>query len=202
MVSKSKSVPLAAIHYQRGFDIDELLSRSCAQLRSIGVHFGGVLQRSTGEPGQCASTVHVVDLRSGRTFNIWEDRGASAVGCRLDERGLVDAEPTRMATLAEGVDLLVINRFGRAESLGRGLVGCFSAAIEAGVAVLTAVRPPYDQAWYAFHGGCAHDLAPEMQDIIDWALASTSEIARSFVSGSDGFNSGCDVRWLSADGLL
>jgi len=79
-----------------------------------------------------------------------------------------------MAALADGVDLLIINRFGRAESLGRGLLGCFSAAIEAGVAVLTAVRPPYDQAWYAFHGGCAHDLAPEMQEIIDWALASTA----------------------------
>ena len=190
MVSDFKSAQLAAIHYQRGFDIDELLSRSCAQLRSIGVHIGGVLQQSSGDQGQCASSVHVTDLRSGRTFNIWEDRGACAVGCRLDERGLVDAEPTLMAALADGVDLLIINRFGRAESLGRGLLGCFSAAIEAGVAVLTAVRPPYDQAWYAFHGGCAHDLAPEMQEIIDWVLASTSEIARSFVSGSDGCNSG------------
>jgi Protein of unknown function (DUF2478) len=174
MVSDLGSAPLAAIQYQRGFDIDELLSRSCAQLRSVGVRTGGVLQQSSGEQGRCASSVHVVDLRSGRTFNIWEDRGACAHGCRLDERGLVDAEPALMAALADGVDLLIINRFGRAESLGRGLLGCFSAAIEAGVAVLTAVRPPYDQAWYAFHGGCAHDLAPEMQEIIDWALASTA----------------------------
>lgn len=58
------------------------------------------------------------------------------------------------------------------------------------MAVLTAVRPPYDQTWYAFHGGCAHDLVPEMQEIIDWVLAPDREIAGSFVSGSDGFNSG------------
>jgi hypothetical protein len=174
MASDLGGAPLAAIQYQRGFDIDELLSRSCGQLRSVGVRIGGVLQQSSGEQGQCASLVHVVDLRSGRIFNIWEDRGACAVGCRLDERGLVDAEPALMAALADGIDLLIINRFGRAESLGRGLLGCFSAAIEAGVAVLTAVRPPYDQAWYAFHGGCAHDLAPEMQEIIHWALASSA----------------------------
>jgi uncharacterized protein DUF2478 len=174
MVLELGSAPLAAIHYQRGFDIDELLSRSCAHLRSVGVHIGGVLQQSTGEQGQCAASVHVVDLRTGRAFNIWEDRGGCAVGCRLDERGLVDAEPTLMAALAEGINLLVVNRFGRAESLGRGLLGCISAAIETGVAVLTAVRPPYDQAWYAFHGGCAQDLAPDMQEIIDWALASTA----------------------------
>ena len=174
MASDLGSAPLAAIHYQRGFDIDELLFRSCAQLRSVGVRIGGVLQQSSGEQGQCASSVHVVDLRSGKTFNIWEDRGACAVGCRLDERGLVDAEPALMAALADGVDLLIINRFGRAESLGRGLLGCFAAAIEAGVAVLTAVRPPYDQAWYAYHGGSAPDLVPEIQEIIDWALASTT----------------------------
>jgi Protein of unknown function (DUF2478) len=70
-----KSAPLAAIQYQRGFDINELLSRSCAQLRSAGVRIGGVLQQSSGEQGHCASSVHIVDLRSGQTFNIWEDRG-------------------------------------------------------------------------------------------------------------------------------
>jgi molybdate transport system ATP-binding protein len=201
MVSDLGSAPLAAIHYQRGFDIDELLSRSCAQLRSVGVRIGGVLQQSSGEQGQCASLVHVVDLRSGRTFNIWEDRGACAVGCRLDERGLVDAESALMGALADGVDLLVINRFGRAESLGRGLLGCFSAAIEAGVAVLTAVRPPYDQAWYAFHGGCAHDLAPEMQEIIDWALTSTAR-SPPHLSQGQAASIRDATRELSADGLL
>ena len=49
-----------------------------------------------------------------------------ARGCRLDERGLLDAEPAIMAAIADRVDLLVINRFGRAESLGRGLLGCFA----------------------------------------------------------------------------
>jgi hypothetical protein len=57
------------------------------------------------------------------------------------------------AAIAEGIDLLVINRFGRAESLGRGLLGCFTAAMEAGVRVLTAVRVPYVEAWAAYHGG-------------------------------------------------
>jgi Protein of unknown function (DUF2478) len=106
-----------------------------------------------------------------------------------------------MAALADGVELLIINRFGRAESLGRGLVGCFAAAIEAGVAVLTAVRPPYDRAWYAYHGGSAPDLAPEMQEIIDWALTST---ARSPALLSQGKTASIQdaTRKLSADCIL
>lgn len=70
MLSEVKSTPLAAIRYQRGFDIDELLFKSCAQLRSVGLHIGGVLQQASGERGQCASSIHVVDLRSGQLFDI------------------------------------------------------------------------------------------------------------------------------------
>jgi hypothetical protein len=163
--------PLAAITYRRGFDIDELLLRCCTRLRSGGLRIGGLVQQSSGERGQCARSIHVIDLRSGRAFDIWEERGACASACRLDERGLVDAGPTLMGAIADRVDLLVVNRFGRAESLGRGLLGCFSAAIEAGVPVLTAVRHTYDRDWRMFHGGFARELGPSMQDIVEWAMA-------------------------------
>ncbi len=171
----SESVPLAAIAYQRGFDVDGLLLTACAELRSLGLRVGGIIQRSSGDPGRCASQVHVVDLRSGESFNIWEDRGTCAHGCRLDERGLIDAEPSIMRSLADGVDLIVINRFGRAESLGRGLIACFMAAIDSGVPVLTAVRPPYDEAWRAFHGGCARTLLPELPRVVDWATTVSTD---------------------------
>jgi|RhiMethySRZTD1v2_1073278.scaffolds.fasta_scaffold769169_2 Protein of unknown function (DUF2478)/DSBA-like thioredoxin domain len=82
--------------------------------------------------------------------------------------------------------------------LGRGLVRRFSAAIEAGVAVLTGVRPPYDQAWCAFHGGCAHDLAPKMQEIIDWALASSARLPAHLSQGQTAsIQDGAERRWCS-----
>lgn len=160
---------LAAIHYERGVDVDQLLLQACASLRSRGLRLGGMIQRSSGDRDQCATSVHVVDLRSGEAFDIWESRGAYARGCRLDERGLMDAEAAILAAIAEGIDLLVLNRFGRAESLGRGLLGCFAAAMAADVRILTAVRTPYLEAWAAFHGGLARNLPAETQAIVDWA---------------------------------
>jgi hypothetical protein len=162
--------PLAAVVYERGFDIDDVLLTACAELRPLGGRLGGVIQRSSGDRGLCASAVQVIDLRSGKTFDIWEARGACARGCRLDERGLLAAEPIIASAIAERVDLLVINRFGRAESLGRGLVGCFAAALETGVPVLTAVRAPYEAAWREFHGGLARDLPPDRSRVVNWAL--------------------------------
>jgi hypothetical protein len=116
----------------------------------------------------------VVDLRSGNVFDIWDRRGKGARGCRLDENALLDADPVLRAAIADRVDLVVVNRFGRAESLGRGLINIFAAAIEAGIPVLTAVRPPYDAAWRAFHGGLGCELPPEPGAIVSWAGQSMS----------------------------
>jgi hypothetical protein len=179
--------PLAAIRYDRGFDVDDLMLRSCARLRSRGLRIGGLIQRSAGEHGACAASVHVVDLRSGEAFDIWEKRGVCARGCRLDERGLIDAEPSIMAALAAGVDLLVVNRFGRAESLGRGFVGCFMAAIEARVSVLTAIRAPYVDAWRDFHGGLGRDLQPDISAVSAWFMGGQQgePVAAAFAAGGD-----------------
>jgi Protein of unknown function (DUF2478) len=146
---------LAAVAYERGFDIDGLLSRICLDVRSRGLSVGGLLQSSFGGTGGCAESVVVTDLRSNSVIDIWDRRGKGARGCRLDENGLMEAEPILLAAIAERVDLLIINRFGRAESLGRGMLSIFSRAIDAGVPVLTAVRHPYDAAWHSFHGGMA-----------------------------------------------
>ena len=78
-----------------------------------------------------------------------------------------------MAAVADRVDLIVINRFGRAESLGRGLGACFMAAMEAGVPVLTAVRAPYDDAWRDFHGGLGEDLPADVSAVVNWSRGAT-----------------------------
>jgi Protein of unknown function (DUF2478) len=163
------SLPLAAIRYAHGFDVDRLLVTVCRRLSRDGVRLGGLLQISTGAKGGCASSVHVVDLRTQAAFDIWEERGACAKGCRLDERGLAAATPVIDKAIVDGVDLIVINRFGRAESLGSGLLACFSSGLSAGVPVLTAVRAPYDVAWTTFHGGLGLELPDNDQAIVSWA---------------------------------
>jgi hypothetical protein len=168
---------LAAISYVRAFDIDRLLVDACKQLSRDGVRLGGLLQISTGAKGGCSTTVRVVDLRTNTAFDIWEERGACAKGCRLDERGLADAAVVIEQALADRVDLIVVNRFGRAESLGRGLLASFASALSVDVPVLTAVRAPYDGAWSAFHGGLGMDLPADPAAVVAWARLVTAGAA-------------------------
>ncbi|KAB2851026.1 MAG: DUF2478 domain-containing protein, partial [Hyphomicrobiaceae bacterium] len=89
----AKQARLAAIVYRRGFEVDALLLDIHRRLRAAGRRLGGIIQASYGDRDDCASSVRVVDLASGQDYDIWQDRGACARGCRLDERGLLEAEP-------------------------------------------------------------------------------------------------------------
>lgn len=160
---------IAAIHYPRGFDIDRLLLTICNRL-TPHYRLGGLIQEIEGsQGGTCATSVRVFDLRTREEFNIWEDRGTCSSGCRMNERVLTEAGSVLDAAINDRVDLLIINRYGRAESEGRGLLSSFSRAAIIGIPVLTAVRPPYDQEWSRYHGGSAVDLPCEDLIICKWA---------------------------------
>ena len=44
----------------------------------------------------------------------------------------------------------------------------FARAIDAGIPVLTAVRPPYREAWTEFHGGLAVELPADVDAVLAW----------------------------------
>jgi hypothetical protein len=167
-MADTDTVHLAAIVYERGFDLDTFLADVCGRLSAKGLRLGGLVQVASGIRGSRAASIMAVDLRSGRRFNIWEGPGARVSDCRLDEHRLVDAVPMIMSAIEERVDLVVVNRFGRAETHGGGLLTCVSAAVSVGIPVLTAVREPYVAAWRQYHCDLATSLDPDLDVVTTW----------------------------------
>ncbi|MDQ2081339.1 DUF2478 domain-containing protein [Xanthobacteraceae bacterium Astr-EGSB] len=165
---------IAAVMYERGFRIDDLMAAVVRRLRQDGLHLCGLVQENPDGASGCASMI-LVDVASRTRFGISQALGSCAHGCRLDPHGLVDAGARLEQALDANADLLVLNKFGKAETEeGRGLRGALVRAVELEVPVLTAVRPPYDIAWADFHGGCAAALPPEIDAIVDWCVAATA----------------------------
>lgn len=160
---------VVAVRYAKGFDIDALLVDVCREMARRGLRLGGLLQISQGGVGGCATSVNLYDLQTNTVFDIWEDRGRGARACRLDEDGLDAAARVLERAIADRVEVLIINRFGRAESLGRGLRPYFVRAMEAGIPVLTSVRPPYDEAWARFHDGHGVELTCDRESVLSWS---------------------------------
>lgn len=171
------SVRLAAVVYRTGFQIDDFLSRVADRLRADRVGVGGVLQENVRGAEVC-STMTVVDLASRSRFQISQSLGSQAQGCRLDARGLADMAALLERTLTRDIEVLILNKFGRAEAEGGGLRSAFERAIEFGIPVVTAVRPPYTEAWSHFHGRLAVDLAPNLDVVLAWCRDAVDALRR------------------------
>lgn len=179
-------VSLAAIIYDKGARIDDFLATVAARLEAEGIRVRGLVQENFGDDPNC-SVMILVDLGSSDRFGISQDLGAHAHGCRLDPHGLADAEGQLAQAFAGAADLLILNKFGRAEAEeGAGLRSTVVRALEAGLPVLTAVRPPYTEAWAEFHGGLAVELAPDLDAVLAWcrdaAAARRAELGRATAS--------------------
>jgi len=165
---------IAAIHYPAGFDIEAVIAGAVSRLRQAGIAIAGVLQYRETDPATCCARVIAVDIRTGAEVSITQERGKAASGCRLDPSGLADMAQRVTEAIEAGADLAVINKFGKAEIDGAGLMSCFAEAISAGLPVLTTVREPHIEAWEEFHGGLASRLPPSEDDIVAWCLAAVS----------------------------
>lgn len=82
----------------------------------------------------------LIDLASDTIVRISEDRGNLARGCRVDAGALIEAAEMVERTIREGTpDLVILNKFGKAEEEGGGMRGAIAAALSADIPVLMSV---------------------------------------------------------------
>ncbi|WP_321345073.1 DUF2478 domain-containing protein [Breoghania sp.] len=158
---------LAAIVFAPGEDVDTILSEVAAE--NSGLRLAGVVQTGGDRDGCDVREMALKSLRDGWVIRILEDRGSQSQGCRLNPHAITEVAGRLERELEAGADLLLVNRFGRAESEGYGLRPVFERAVLDGVPVLTAVRSDYLGAWEEFHGGLGIALPREKQAVRDWA---------------------------------
>lgn len=160
--------PLAAIRFDDG-DIDQFLAGIAQTLAARGLRVRGALQTRGAVSGEChCADMDLTTLHSGRMFRISQPLGNGSRGCRLHPGALADCATFIETELHDGADLLILNRFGRGESEGRGFRDLIGAAIALDVPVLTAVRPTYADAWAEFGCDMACDLPMQPDAVLGW----------------------------------
>ncbi len=160
--------PLAALRFDHG-DIDGFLAGVAATLAERGLTVRGALQTRRSATGEChCADMDLTTLNSGKVFRISQPLGNGSHGCRLHPGALADCAAFIEAELHQGADLLILNRFGRGESEGRGFRDLIGTAMALNVPVLTAVRPTYAESWAEFGGDMACDLPMRTDAVLTW----------------------------------
>lgn len=168
---------IGAIVYDTKDFPDQLMDAIVAALRADGVRLAGVHQRR--RPGSVSNCdVDMEDLASGVRFHIYQDRGKDARGCKLDTSIFADVAVEAARGLGSKPDLVLINKFGKEEAEGRGLVEIIAGAVGDGVPLLIGVPSRNLRAWDDFSGGLATTLPLERDAVLRWIDAALTANAR------------------------
>lgn len=151
---------------------DMLLHELSEIAAARGIKTCGLVQINTecADGGKCDMDVRV--LPRGRVIRISQSLGREARGCRLDSQALEEAVGLVTAELAKGADLMIINKFGKAEAEGRGLRPIIAEALGMDVPVVVGLNAANEVAFEEFAGGLAEKLEPEISVLTDWVGAS------------------------------
>lgn len=148
---------------------DLVMQEAVSLLEAQGLRLAGTVQTNTERAGDPRCDMDVRVLPDGAVFRISQDLGRDSRGCRLDPEGLEGAVAAVSAAMAAGrPDLLVINKFGKHECLGRGFRPVIAEAVAEGVPVLVGVNAMNLPELQAFVGDDLTVLPPDPQAVLRW----------------------------------
>jgi nucleoside-triphosphatase THEP1 len=89
-------------------------------------------------------------------------------GCQIDNERLARIARTIEAAIEEGGDLVIVNRFGKLEAAGRGLIRLIKQAVDADIPVITAVPAHRFLAWVKYSKEMSVRLACRRDALDEW----------------------------------
>lgn len=158
---------LAYVTQQGRGRIDALIAEVALRLAQDGVRLAGTVQSNLERADRRKCDMDLVVLPDGPIVRISEDRGDLARGCRLDTGALEQTVVAVQQRLA-GADVLIVNKFGKRESEGKGLVPVIVQALDLGLPVLIGVNGLNLAAFLAFCGDTAVPLPADPGAVADW----------------------------------
>lgn len=169
---------LAYVTLQGRGRTDALIAEVAAMLAANGVRLAGTVQSNIERPNRRKCDMDLVILPDGPTVRISEDRGDLARGCTLDT-GALEQTVVAVQQRLEGAQVLIVNKFGKREAEGRGLVPVIADALEVDMPVLIGVNGLNLAAFLAFAGDGVFPLPADPLIVADWCKATLSQ---AFVS--------------------
>jgi hypothetical protein len=142
----------AAVVYGAGDEPDRLLLDFSERLCRSGLRVAGIVQ--LGRAGHAGnSNLGAVMLPGNEVVAMAHDPGSSSCGCRLHAGWVADGASIIAAAIERGVDLVIVNRFGKLEAEGQGFIDLIKQAVSADIPALIAVPEHRFAAWTRYSGG-------------------------------------------------
>lgn len=158
---------LAYVTLQGRGRTDALIAEVATRLTADGLRLAGTVQSNIERPNRRKCDMDLAVLPDGPVVRISEDRGDLARGCTLDS-GALEQTVVAVQQRLDGAEVLIVNKFGKREAEGRGLVPVIAEALDRGLPVLIGVNGLNLAAFLAFAGDGVTPLPPDAARVADW----------------------------------
>jgi len=171
---------IAALVYSSGDRPDLVLCAFAEHLTTAGKRLCGLVQFRDGLRDGSPARVMVLD-----SWQIVEVGGkhesAANSHCRLDAAWLDRMGTQAKASIEQGVDTVIVNRFGPLEAAGRGFRDAILAASETQTPLIIAVPEFEFERWTQFSRGMTVRLECTLDSVLRWwrRVSSTKPSDRS-----------------------
>lgn len=159
---------LVAIVYANEAYPQSTFERIVENCRGRGLRLAGVLQHPVCSDTAGLCDVALEELTTGLRTDLFEDRGPGASGCRLDVAALAEVNAQVARSLDNDPELLILNKFGKVEAEGRGLLDLVATAVDRSIPVVIGVPIRNLEAWRNFAGGMSVEFSSDPFEIMDW----------------------------------
>ncbi|MBK4215618.1 DUF2478 domain-containing protein [Paracoccus caeni] len=155
---------------------DAVLSAVAARAGALGIALAGTVQPVDADspPEKCNIILGLLPDFERRSISF--DLQPGMTGCRLNAEAL-EAAVMVVHQRLPAAQALVVNKFGKQEAAGRGLVNAIGEACERGLPVLVGVSPEWRQAFLTFAGGKAEAMPADEDAILEWLRAALADAA-------------------------
>jgi nucleoside-triphosphatase THEP1 len=161
---------LAYVTLQGRGRTDALIAEVATLLEADGVRLAGTVQSNHERPDRRKCDMDLRVLPDGPVVRISEDRGDLARGCTLDS-GALEQTVFAVQQRLDGAEVMIVNKFGKREAEGKGLVPVIAEALDRGLPVLIGVNGLNLAAFLAFAGEDVTALPNDPSRIADWCKA-------------------------------
>ena len=158
-------------------ETDQLLFNVASRLQTLGTHVAGTVQVNTEKPDNRKCDMDVKVLPHGPLLRISQSLGRGSRGCRLDADALETAVGLVGASLHNGAECLIINKFGKQEAEGAGFRDVIASALSLGMPVLVGLNQLNQSAFFKFSGGVAEMLPPDAYELEKWLVANLEPLS-------------------------
>jgi peptidyl-prolyl cis-trans isomerase C len=153
---------------------DACLAAAGEAMQRRGLRLAGTVQTNLARTKTHPCDMDLQVLPDGPVFHISQELGRAARGCRLNG-GVLETAVVEAQRRLPGAQVLIVNKFGKLESEGRGFVPVIVEALGLGLPVLVGVNGLNLAAFESFAEGLAEALPADPGLIADWVQAVVAD---------------------------